>query len=87
MICATFTLGLGLAVWVDTLQTRAHLGELWEREAPLIQSLLQQKVRDSLQHLNAKHFGMSKSGTSAVPQLLFHSMGSRAGAIPKAVLT
>ncbi|KAF9738297.1 hypothetical protein PMIN06_012726 [Paraphaeosphaeria minitans] len=43
IVCATFTLGLGLAVWIDTLETRAHLGELWQREAPLIQSLLQQK--------------------------------------------
>lgn len=45
VVCATFTLGLGIAVWVDTLQTRAELGEIWQRESPLIQSLLQQKVR------------------------------------------
>lgn len=43
VVCATFTLGLGLAVWVDTLQTRAELSELWQRESPLIQSLLQEK--------------------------------------------
>lgn len=44
VVCATFTLGLGLAVWVDTLQTRAELNEIWQRESPLIRSLLQQKV-------------------------------------------
>ncbi|KAF1949185.1 tetraspanin [Byssothecium circinans] len=43
MFCAIFTLGLGLAVWVETLQTRAVLSQLWARETPLVQSLLQQK--------------------------------------------
>ncbi|KAJ4356061.1 uncharacterized protein N0V89_004088 [Didymosphaeria variabile] len=43
VVCATFTLGLGIAVWVDTLQTRVELSEIWQRETPLIQSLLQQK--------------------------------------------
>jgi hypothetical protein len=44
VFCATFTLGLGLSVWVGTLTTRNHLSILWGREPPLIQSLLQQKV-------------------------------------------
>lgn len=44
VVCATFTLGLGLAIWVETLQTRKNLSALWGRETPLIQSLLQQKV-------------------------------------------
>ncbi|KAF2257410.1 hypothetical protein BU26DRAFT_43297 [Trematosphaeria pertusa] len=43
VICATFTLGLGLSVWIETLQTRSDLGSLWAKEAPLMQSLLQQK--------------------------------------------
>ncbi|CAI9626755.1 tetraspanin [Alternaria burnsii] len=43
VICATFTLGLGIAIWVETLQTRTNLSVLWGRETPLIQSLLQQK--------------------------------------------
>lgn len=43
VVCATFTLGLGLAVWVDTLQTRAELSEIWQRENTLTRSLLQQK--------------------------------------------
>jgi hypothetical protein len=40
IVCATFTLG----IWVETLETRRHLSDLWGRETPLIQSLLQQKV-------------------------------------------
>lgn len=43
VVCATFTLGLGLSVWVETLQTRRNLGIVWGREPPLVQSLLQQK--------------------------------------------
>lgn len=43
VVCATFTLGLGLAVWVETLQTRQNLSNLWGRQTPVIQSLLQQK--------------------------------------------
>ncbi|KAH4057639.1 hypothetical protein HBI56_073480 [Parastagonospora nodorum] len=43
IICATFTLGLGLAIWLETLQTRKNLSNIWGRERPLIQSLLQQK--------------------------------------------
>jgi hypothetical protein len=42
--CAIFTLGLGLAIWAETLQTRKNLSTLWGRESPLIQSLLQQRV-------------------------------------------
>jgi hypothetical protein len=44
IICAIFTLGLGVAIWVETLQTRHNLSLLWGRETPQIQSLLQQKV-------------------------------------------
>ncbi|KAF2027503.1 tetraspanin [Setomelanomma holmii] len=43
VICATFTLGLGIAIWIETLQIRKNLSVLWGRESPLIQSLLQQK--------------------------------------------
>jgi hypothetical protein len=45
IICAIFTLGLGVAIWIETLQTRHNLSLLWGRETPQIQSLLQQKVR------------------------------------------
>ncbi|EOA90928.1 uncharacterized protein SETTUDRAFT_25026 [Exserohilum turcica Et28A] len=43
VVCATFTLGLGVAIWVETLGTRSNLNVLWGAETPLIQSLLQQK--------------------------------------------
>jgi hypothetical protein len=48
IFCATFTLGLGVAIWVETLQTRAALSTVWAREVPLMQSLLQQKVRNPM---------------------------------------
>lgn len=48
VLCATFTLGLGVAIWVETLQTRQRLNVLWGRETPLIQSLLQQKASNLL---------------------------------------
>lgn len=44
VVCATFTLGLGVTIWVETLQTRRNLSVVWGRESPLIQSLLQQKA-------------------------------------------
>ncbi|ORY12342.1 tetraspanin [Clohesyomyces aquaticus] len=43
VFCATFTLGLGLAIWVGTLTTRTNLSHIWAKEKPLTQSLLQQK--------------------------------------------
>lgn len=59
IVCATFTLGLGLAVWVETLQTRQNLSNLWGRETALTQSLLQQKVSFSVStrsgQLHVKH--------------------------------
>jgi hypothetical protein len=50
IICATFTLGLGIAIWLETLETRRNLSVLWGRETPLIQSLLQQKVSSLHKH-------------------------------------
>ncbi|OSS50531.1 hypothetical protein B5807_05145 [Epicoccum nigrum] len=52
VICATFTLGLGVAIWFETLQTRQNLSNLWGRESPQIQSLLQQKF-DCCGYVNA----------------------------------
>ncbi|KAF9698534.1 hypothetical protein EKO04_003558 [Ascochyta lentis] len=52
VICATFTLTLGVAIWVETLQTRRNLSVLWGRETPQIQSLLQQKF-DCCGYVNA----------------------------------
>jgi hypothetical protein len=53
--CAIFTLGLGVAIWVETLQTRHNLSLLWGRESPQMQSLLQQKVCNP-STLNKQHY-------------------------------
>lgn len=50
VISALFTLALGLAVWIDTLKTRANLLVVWSRESTQTQSLLQQKVCEDLLH-------------------------------------
>jgi hypothetical protein len=44
IVCAAFTLVLGLIVWYDTLQTRAELNVVWGQESTAMQSLLQQAV-------------------------------------------
>ncbi|KAK7724861.1 hypothetical protein SLS57_004132 [Botryosphaeria dothidea] len=43
--CATFTLVVGLILWIETLQTRSMLGIIWASEAPEAQSLMQQKFK------------------------------------------
>ncbi|KAF2762395.1 hypothetical protein EJ05DRAFT_134 [Pseudovirgaria hyperparasitica] len=43
VICAIFTLGLGLAIWFETLRTRSKLSTIWSNQAPLVQSLLQER--------------------------------------------
>ncbi|KAI9836936.1 MAG: phospholipid scramblase 1 [Sclerophora amabilis] len=43
VICAIFTLVLGLDVWYHTLQTRSNLSVMWGEESPRMQSLLQQR--------------------------------------------
>ncbi|KKY13818.1 putative tetraspanin [Diplodia seriata] len=43
--CGTFTLVIGLILWIETLQTRRMLGSIWAGEAPETQSLLQQKFK------------------------------------------
>lgn len=50
VVCATFTLGLGIAIWLETLETRRNLSVLWGRETPLIQSLLQRRVSTLHKH-------------------------------------
>ena len=54
VICATFTLGLGLTVWLDTLQTRRNLSLVWGRQSRLVQSLLQQRASTESQ----RHHGL-----------------------------
>jgi hypothetical protein len=46
LLCAVFTLVLGLDIWYGTLQTRNNLFAVWSAVPTSTQSLLQQKVRD-----------------------------------------
>ena len=41
IICALFTLVLGLDIWFDTLRTRANLLNVWTAQSATVQSLLQ----------------------------------------------
>jgi hypothetical protein len=50
IVCAGFTLVLGLIIWYDTLQTRAELNVVWGQESTAMQSLLQQAV-SNLHHM------------------------------------
>ncbi|KAF1812683.1 hypothetical protein P152DRAFT_458494 [Eremomyces bilateralis CBS 781.70] len=43
ILCAIFTLILGLFIWFDTLTTRSKLEFIWGKETPQVQSLLQQR--------------------------------------------
>jgi hypothetical protein len=43
VFCAIFTLGLGLSLWVDTLQTRKNLLAIWTKQPEPVIKLLQSK--------------------------------------------
>ncbi|KAI9755322.1 MAG: hypothetical protein M4579_004324 [Chaenotheca gracillima] len=43
LVCALFTLVLGLDIWFRTLQTRSNLSVLWGQQTDQTQSLLQQR--------------------------------------------
>jgi hypothetical protein len=45
VICAIFTLVLGLEIWFETLNTRADLLNVWGNQTTEIQSLLQQRFK------------------------------------------
>ncbi|KAI9786451.1 MAG: phospholipid scramblase 1 [Geoglossum umbratile] len=40
--CITFTLALGVDLWLQTLKMRSNLSTLWARQSPQIQGLLQE---------------------------------------------
>lgn len=78
VICLVFTLCLGLNEWMQTLSTRANLEEMWGRQSPKMQSMLQQKVRKSIQNIVAyTHFpsltavGISTGHTLPMSPILF----------------
>jgi hypothetical protein len=45
--CGIFTLVIGLIIWIETLRTRAELNTVWGQQSTQVQSLLQQRVRQS----------------------------------------
>ena len=47
-VTALLTLVIGIDIWFSTLQTRANLGVTWAQQNELSQSLLQQKVENSI---------------------------------------
>lgn len=55
VVCAVFTLVLGLDLWFDTLKTRSNLSDVWELQTSAVQSLLQQEVC----HVIAIHYHMA----------------------------
>jgi len=44
VVCAVFTLIIGLDTWFDTLRTRSNLSNVWALQSPSTQSLLQQEL-------------------------------------------
>lgn len=44
VLCAVFTMIVGLDVWFETLKTRQNLFEVWVAQPPTTQSLLQQEL-------------------------------------------
>jgi len=52
VVCAIFTLVLGLNEWIQTLTTRANLETVWAQHTNVTQSLLQQKF-DCCGYLNS----------------------------------
>jgi hypothetical protein len=45
VVCAIFTLVLGLDIWFETLKTRSNLAVIWSAQPADTQSLIQQVVR------------------------------------------
>lgn len=52
VVCAIFTLVLGVRVWYETLKTGANLGPKWAQQTSQVQSLLQQRF-DCCGYLNS----------------------------------
>ncbi len=44
VVCALFTMIIGLTIWFETLKTRKNLASIWVLQPATTQSLLQQKV-------------------------------------------
>lgn len=45
VLCALFSMIIGLDIWFETLKTRSNMAALWAQQTPHVQSLLQQKFQ------------------------------------------
>jgi len=45
VVCAMFTMILGLTIWFETLRTRSNLFKVWMSQPAATQSLIQQKLK------------------------------------------
>jgi protein-S-isoprenylcysteine O-methyltransferase Ste14 len=44
VVCALYTMILGLSIWFETLKTRSNLFKVWTSQPAATQSLIQQEV-------------------------------------------
>ncbi|KAL2217245.1 tetraspanin [Thermoascus aurantiacus ATCC 26904] len=74
VVCATFTLVLGLRVWFDTLKTRANLSTLWGQQPPEVQSLLQQRF-DCCGYINSTFPPFQQDSVCTTPLVAAQKQG------------
>jgi len=71
---ATFTLGLGLGIWFETLRTKSNLGVVWEQQTPRVRSLLQQRF-DCCGYLNSTSPPFEADSTCRTPLIAAQKQG------------
>lgn len=74
IVCAIFSLLVGLVIWIETLKTRTNLDVLWGKQSAAVQSLLQQTVRQaiiwgSISDLLTREFSSNAVAIRTVPRL------------------
>lgn len=65
LVCILVTLVIGLEIWFSTLKTRSNLGVMWQKESPLIQKLLQDRVWSIPRMLKKPHTNYALSFNAA----------------------
>lgn len=73
VVSGTFTLILGLIIWIETLRTRNLLGNIWASEKPSTQNLLQEKVGPPLSPSASPSQKSRAINTKTVPWKQFFS--------------
>jgi protein-S-isoprenylcysteine O-methyltransferase Ste14 len=64
VVCAIFTMLIGLTIWFDTLKTRQNLSDIWNVQPSTTQSLLQQRVCPPSFPLSQQIRGNGKRGNA-----------------------